>query len=83
MKKNFEEYEKGIFEKFNPSLSVNDTDRVAMGKEAVVKSIIPQDNDGDHWDLDVRWPYGTYTFLTIKEIYKGQKSVHVFTRMSE
>jgi len=80
---NFGEYEKGIFEKFNPSLNINASDMAALGEAVAEKSVIPEDEGGDHLVQDARWPYGTYAFLTIKEIYKGQKSVHVFTLMSE
>ena len=82
--KNFEEYEKSIFEKYNPQNDVSEADAALLGR-AVTRHIVEADQPaGAHYgDIDERWPYGTYAYLELKKRYQGQRSVHVFTLMSE
>jgi hypothetical protein len=82
--KNFEEYEKSIFERFNPQNDVAEADAAFLGR-AVTRHIVEADQPaGAHYgDIDERWPYGTYAYLELKKRYQGQRSVHVFTLMSE
>ena len=79
--KNFEEYEKSIFEKYNPQNDVSEADAALLGR-AVTRHIVEADQPaGAHYgDIDERWPYGTYAYLELKKRYQGQRSVHVFTR---
>ena len=84
MSANFEEYEKAIFEKFNPERDIGAEDAQRLGMQGTRVRFHEDEGDGDHYGAgDDRWPYGTYAFLAIKERYQGQKSVHVFTLMAE
>jgi len=82
--KNFEDYEKLIFEKFNPQNDVGEADAVLLGRVNSRQIIEADQGEGSHYgDGDERWPYGTYAYLEVKKRYQGQRSVHVFTLMSE